>query len=165
MRAIGVDLGSKRIGVALSDSAGKLAVPFEVVHRTSDRARDHRAIAALVDEAEAEIVVVGVPYSLDGSEGPAARRALAEVRVMRRALSVPVETYDERLSTVTAHRSLQEMDVAPATRRKVVDKVAAAVILQAWLDRHAATAPDSVNPAPPQPCTTNDMHDQRGRST
>ncbi|MEI2697994.1 MAG: Holliday junction resolvase RuvX [Microthrixaceae bacterium] len=86
MRAIGVDLGSKRIGVALSDSAGTLAVPFEVVQRSKDRARDHRAIAALAAEAEAEVVVVGVPYSLDGSVGPAARRALAEIRAMRRAL-------------------------------------------------------------------------------
>ena len=156
MRAVGVDLGSKRIGVALSDSAGTLAVPFEVVQRSSDRARDHRAIAALAAEAEAEVVVVGVPYSLDGSVGPAARRALAEVRAMRRALPVPVETYDERLSTVTAHRSLQEMDVDAATRRKVVDKVAAAVILQAWLDHRAATDPDTLQPVPPPPSTTNE---------
>ncbi len=156
MRAIGVDLGSKRIGVALSDSAGTLAVPFEVVQRSSDRARDHRALAELAAEAEAEIVVVGVPYSLDGSVGPAARRALAEIRVLRRALPVPVETYDERLSTVTAHRSLREMDVDAATRRKVVDKVAAAVILQAWLDHRAATDPDTLQPVPPPPSTTNE---------
>lgn len=156
MRAIGVDLGSKRIGVALSDSAGTLAVPFEVVQRSSDRARDHRALAELAAEAEAEIVVVGVPYSLDGSVGPAARRALAEIRVLRRALPVPVETYDERLSTVTAHRSLREMDVDAATRRKVVDKVAAAVILQAWLDHRAATDPDTLQPVPSPPSTTNE---------
>lgn len=156
MRAVGVDLGSKRIGVALSDSAGTLAVPFEVVQRSSDRARDHRAIAALAAEAEAEVVVVGVPYSLDGSVGPAARRALAEVRAMRRALPVPVETYDERLSTVTAHRSLQEMDVDAATRRKVVDKVAAAVILQAWLDHRAAADRDTAQASQPSPSTTNE---------
>ena len=156
MRAIGVDLGSKRIGVALSDSAGTLAVPFEIVQRSKDRARDHRAIAALAAEAEAEVVVVGVPYSLDGSVGPAARRALAEIRAMRRALAVPVETYDERLSTVTAHRSLQEMDVDAATRRKVVDKVAAAVILQAWLDNRSAADPDTVQPALPPPSQNNE---------
>lgn len=160
MRAIGVDLGSKRIGVALSDSAGKLAVPFEVVQRSTDRARDHRAIAELASEAEAEVVVVGVPYSLDGSVGPAARRALVEIRAMRRALPVPVETYDERLSTVTAHRSLQEMDVGPATRRKVVDKVAAAVILQSWLDHRCANAPDIDDPGPHERCTT-DQDDRR----
>ena len=74
MRALGIDLGSKRIGVALSDSAGTVASPFEVVQRSGDRQRDHRRLAELAAEAEAEIVVVGVPYSLDGSVGPAAKR-------------------------------------------------------------------------------------------
>ena len=156
MRALGIDLGSKRIGVALSDSAGTVASPFEVVQRSGDRQRDHRRLAELAAEAEAEIVVVGVPYSLDGSVGPAAKRALAEVRVLQRALPVPVETYDERLSTVTAHRSLQEMDVDAATRRKVVDKVAAAVILQAWLDNRSAADPDTVQPALPPPSQNNE---------
>jgi putative Holliday junction resolvase len=149
MRALGVDLGSKRIGVALSDSDGRVASPFEVVTRSGDRPRDHRRIAELVAEAEAEVVVVGVPYSLDGSVGPAARRALAEVEVLRRALGVPVETYDERLSTVTAHRSLREMHVDAATRRRVVDKVAAAVILQAWLDHRDAVSDRPGAAAPP----------------
>jgi len=142
MRALGIDLGSRRIGVALSDSGGTLASPFEVVERSGDRQRDHRRLAALVDEAEAEIVVVGVPYSMDGSIGPAARRALAEIRVLGRALRVPVETYDERLSTVTALRSLREMNVGAATRRQVVDKIAAAVILQSWLDHRDAVSTD-----------------------
>jgi len=142
MRALGIDLGSRRIGVALSDSGGTLASPFEVVERSGDRQRDHRRLAALVDEAEAEIVVVGVPYSMDGSIGPAARRALSEIRVLGLALRVPVETYDERLSTVTAHRSLREMNVGAATRRQVVDKIAAAVILQSWLDHRDAVSTD-----------------------
>lgn len=148
MRALGVDLGSRRIGVALCDSAGTVASPFEVVERSGDRQRDHRRLAELVAEAEAEVVVVGVPYSMDGSVGPAAKRALAEIRVLRRALPVPVETYDERLSTVTAHRSLREMDVDAATRRRVVDKIAAAVILQAWLDHRSAAPHDHTDAAP-----------------
>jgi len=134
MRAIGVDLGSKRIGIAVCDSAGTLAVPYDTVQRSGDRERDHRRLAELVEEAEAECVVVGMPFSLDGSIGPAARRALAEVRLLRRALGVPVETYDERLSTVTADRSLREMQLGAAARRRMVDSVAASVILQAWLD-------------------------------
>jgi len=154
MRALGVDLGSRRIGVALSDSAGTVASPFEVVERSGDRQRDHRRLADLVDETEAEIVVVGVPYSMDGSVGPAARRALAEIRVLGRALRVPVETYDERLSTVTAHRSLREMNVGAVTRRRVVDKIAAAVILQSWLDHRDAVTrddrPDSDLPTDPR---------------
>lgn len=148
MRALGIDLGTKRIGVALSDSDGSVAVPYEVVLRTSDRARDHRRLAELVAEAEAEVVVVGMPYSMDGSAGPAARRAAAEVRLLERALPVPVETYDERLSTVTAHRSLQEMNVDATTRRRVVDKVAAAVILQSWLDHRAASDQDPADGRP-----------------
>ena len=137
MRAVGIGLGSRRIGVALSDSAGTMALPYEVVERSGDRRRDHRRLAALVAEAEAEVVVVGVPYSLDGSIGPTARRYLAETDELRATLGVPVETYDERLTTVTAERSLREAQVPGPARRKVVDKVAAAVMLQAWLDRRA----------------------------
>ena len=80
-------------------------------------------------------MIVGLPLSLDGSRGPAAKRILAELRHLERALSVPVETYDERLTTVTAERSLRELDMKAPARRKVVDKIAAAVILQGWLDR------------------------------
>lgn len=130
-----MDLGTRRIGVALSDSEGTLALPYEVLTRTRDRAGDHRRLAELVREAEAEVVVVGLPLSLDGSIGPAARRALAEVEELRRALGVPVETYDERLTTVSAERALREMNMNAQARRKVVDKVAASVILQGWLDQ------------------------------
>lgn len=145
MRALGIDLGSKRIGVALCDSAGTVAVPYEVVQRTKDRARDHRRLVELAAEAEVECVVVGMPYSLDGSEGPAARRARAEVEVLRRVMPVPIETYDERLSTVTADRSLREMQLGASARRRMVDSVAASVILQSWLDhrRSGADATDS----------------------
>jgi putative Holliday junction resolvase len=136
MRAIGIDLGSKRIGVAVS--AGSLATPYEVVQRSNDRARDHRRIRELVEEAEAEVVVVGVPYLLDGTVGPAAAAAVAEADELACSVGVPVETYDERLTTVTADRSLLEMNMKADARRRVVDKVAAAVILQSWLDhRHA----------------------------
>ena len=151
MRALGIDLGSKRIGVALSDSAGTLAVPYEVVHRSGQWEQDHRAIAALAEEAEVEVVVVGLPFSLDGSLGRAARRTLLEVRKLEAALPVPVETYDERLSTVTAHRSLDEMNMGGGARRRVVDKVAAAVILQAWLDRRAEQRSTIADPNPVAP--------------
>jgi putative Holliday junction resolvase len=132
VRAIGIDLGSKRIGVALS--SGTLATPYEVVARSGDRRRDHQRIAELADEAGAELVVVGVPLSLDGTVGPAARRALDEVDQLAEVVGRPVETWDERLSTVTAERSLIAQDLRAPARRRVVDKVAAAVILQSWLD-------------------------------
>jgi len=134
MRALGLDLGSKRIGVAISDSRGSLATPIEVLKRVGDRKREHRTIADLVEEWEAEIVVVGMPYSLDGSMGPAAKLCLSESKALGDALTVPVVTYDERLSTVTAERSLKEQNMLGDARRRVIDKVAASVILQAWLD-------------------------------
>ncbi|MBN2621910.1 MAG: Holliday junction resolvase RuvX [Acidimicrobiales bacterium] len=133
-RAVALDIGTRRIGVALSDSAGTVATPYEVVQRSGDRARDHRRIAVLVDEAGADVVVVGLPLSLDGSLGPAARAILAEVDELRAALDVEVVTWDERLSTVEAERSLRTMGVKKGDRRRVVDQVAATVILQSWLD-------------------------------
>ena len=138
MRALGLDLGSKRIGVAVSDSDGRLATPIEVVHRSGNRQAEHRALADLAEEWEVEAVVVGIPYSLDGSIGPMAQVMAAEAaelaRVLGARLGVPVETYDERLTTVTAERTLSEQDLRAPQRRKVVDMVAAAVMLQGWLD-------------------------------
>lgn len=153
MRALGLDLGSRRIGVALCDSAGTTAVPLDTVERCGDRPREHRRIAELVEEAEAEVVVVGLPLSLDGSEGPAARRTRREVRELARALPVDVETYDERLSTVTAERSLQEAGVSGPKRRDVVDRIAASVILQGWLDsrRDDEAVPGAVTGDPGRP--------------
>jgi putative Holliday junction resolvase len=131
---IGLDPGSKRIGVAVSDDERRVATPIEVLARSGDAARDHRAIAALVAEWEANLVVVGLPLSLSGARGRAAQDVLAEVESLRATLPVPVETYDERLTTVTAERSLVEQRMRAEARRQVVDKVAAAVLLQAWLD-------------------------------
>jgi putative Holliday junction resolvase len=137
VRALGIDLGEVRVGVAVSDSDGRVATPIEVLIRSGDRQRDHRSIAELVEEWEAELVVVGVPYSLDGTVGPAAQRMLEEIRELGDALSVRVETYDERLSTVTAERNLMEQNLDARKRRAVVDMVAASVILQGWLDAQA----------------------------
>jgi len=137
VRALGLDLGSKRVGVAVSDDDGRVATPVEVLQRTGDRKADHRAISVLVEEWEATVVVVGIPYSLDGTLGPMGRLMTAEAGDLAALLSVPVETYDERLTTVTAERSLREQDVRGPDRRKVVDMVAAAVILQSWLDGRA----------------------------
>jgi putative Holliday junction resolvase len=138
VRAVGIDLGEKRIGVALSDSDGRMALPYDTVLRSGDRPREHRELAALVEEAEAEVVVVGMPYSLDGSEGPAAGRTRKEVQQLARSINVPIETYDERFTTVTANHALQGADIDGRRRRKVVDKTAAAVMLQAWLDSRRA---------------------------
>ena len=120
--------------MAVSDPSGAMASPYVVLHRTGDRGRDHRAVADLVAEVEAERVVVGLPLSLNGRTGPAARQVLDEVEQLRAALPVPVECHDERLSTVTAERTLREAGTKAGARRAVIDKVAAAVLLQSWLD-------------------------------
>jgi putative Holliday junction resolvase len=140
VRALGIDLGAKRIGVALSDSAGALATPYEVVPRSGDRARDHRRIAALAEEAGAEVLVVGLPRSLDGTDGPAAIAARAEAAELAAATGLTVELWDERLTTVTADRDLMALEMKAPARRKVIDKVAASVMLQAWLDHRRLTA-------------------------
>jgi len=137
VRALGLDLGSMRVGVAVSDSDGRVATPVEVLQRTGDRKADHRAVSALVEEWEAAVVVVGIPYSLDGTLGPMGRSMAAEAADLAAFLPIPVETYDERLTTVTAERSLREQDVRGPDRGRVVDMVAAAVMLQAWLDGRA----------------------------
>jgi len=142
MRALGLDLGSKRIGVAVSDRSGTIASPLTVIERSSSRRRDHDRIAELVGDEEAELIVVGLPRSLSGADGPAAKGARAEADVLASVAGVPVETWDERFSTVTAERALRLGGVRGPARRQVVDKVAAAVILQSWLDaRRAGSRP------------------------
>lgn len=143
VRALGIDLGSKRIGVAVSDRSGTIASPLTVVARTGDVSRDHQRLHDLVIEEEAEVVVVGLPLSLDGSLGPAARGAMDEADVLATVVGVPVETFDERLTTVTADRALMQAKMRAQARRRVVDKVAAAVMLQAWLDRRRTIADDA----------------------
>ena len=146
-RVLGVDLGARRIGLALSDPLGVLAGPLAVLERTGDRAADHAAILRAATENEAGRIVVGVPLSLaTGRPGPAAQATLgevAELAALAAALDppVPVETYDERLTTVTAQRSLAAGGVRAKDRRSLVDKVAAAVMLQAWLDGHPRSGP------------------------
>ena len=138
-RVVGVDLGTKRVGVAVSDPGGVLASPYEVLERTGDRDRDRQRLKAIVDEVEAVLDVVGLPLSMDGSIGRAATAALDEADKLGEVLApVPVETFDERLTTVSADRSMMQRKMNAQARRKVVDKVAAAVMLQAWLDSREA---------------------------
>lgn len=137
IRAIGIDLGSKRIGVAVSDLSGTIAGPLTVVKRSGSEKRDHQELKRLVIEEEAEIVVVGLPLTLAGEIGRAAEAAIAESKRLATVLDVPVVTFDERLTTVSAERTLLEANMNAQARRRVVDKVAAAVMLQSWLDERA----------------------------
>ncbi|MBA2283502.1 MAG: Holliday junction resolvase RuvX [Acidimicrobiia bacterium] len=133
-RALALDLGTRRIGVAVSDAGGVLATPRTTVMRSRDRTRDHATIAALVAEEEAAVVVVGLPLSLDGGIGPAAAATLEEVEQLAAVLPVPVVTHDERFTTVTAHDQLRAAGLDGRRRAAVVDQQAAAVLLQSWLD-------------------------------
>ncbi len=134
MRSVGVDLGSKRIGIAVSDSSGTIASPLLVIARGSSHSQDHKKIQEIINEYEAECVVVGMPLTLTGAVGPAARLAIDEIKEMTKSLTVPVHSHDERLTTKTANESMIEANMNAQARRKVVDKIAAAVMLQGWLD-------------------------------
>jgi putative Holliday junction resolvase len=133
-RALGLDLGSHRIGVAISDDRRAVATPLEVVG-ARDRAAADRRIGEIIDEWEPTVVVVGIPLQLDGGRGVAVRRTMKVFDRLRATFSLPFVTYDERLTTVTAHRSLDEQNVRSRDRREMVDMVAAQVILQGWMDK------------------------------
>jgi putative Holliday junction resolvase len=141
-RVLGVDLGSVRIGLALSDPTRTLASPHSVLARGRTRVDDHRAIVALARDNDVTVIVVGLPLSLSGGRGPAARSAAHEIDELRAAAApdIDVVAHDERLTTITAERSLAEAGVRGADRTAIVDKVAAAVMLQAWLESPAARA-------------------------
>lgn len=143
-RVLGIDLGSVRIGIALSDPARTIASPHAVLLRSKDHATDHRAVLDLVREEEVTAIVVGLPLSLSGKTGPAAKAAEIEIEELRTVVGegVKVVAHDERLTTIEAERSLGNARMSRSQRRAVVDKVAAAVMLQSWLDR---------SPIAPQP--------------
>ncbi len=135
MRALGLDLGTKRIGLATSDISGLIATPHSTLNRSSSVRRDHENIARIVESEEVEIVVVGLPIRMNGELGPAAEAANREAAKLGTVLRVPVIMFDERMTTVAADRALKEANISASRRREFVDRVAAAVMLQTWLDR------------------------------
>ncbi|HEY3810615.1 MAG TPA: Holliday junction resolvase RuvX [Acidimicrobiales bacterium] len=139
-RVVGIDLGSRRIGVAVTDSAQLVATAASVVRRSGNRVADHRALAQLVADYEAVGVVAGLPVSLSGHIGPAAAAALDEVEELRGALPVEVETVDERLTTQAAARGLRAVGRRARQQRPVIDQAAATVLLQTWVERRRQAA-------------------------
>lgn len=134
MRVLGLDIGSKRIGVAVSDELGLTAQGVRTIVR-KDLESDLEQITGLVRYYSVQEIVVGVPYNMDGSEGPSALAVREIMDLIAARVNVPVREWDERLSTVAAERALLEADLSRAKRRKVIDKVAAVLILQGYLDR------------------------------
>lgn len=140
-RRIGIDVGTVRIGVASSDPDGILATPVETVARDKrDRTGKHvRRLAALVEEYEAVEVVVGLPRTLGDRAGASANDAVdVAEQLARRIAPTPVRLADERLTTVSAQRSLREAGVRARRQKAVIDQVAAVGILQGWLDQRRA---------------------------
>ena len=133
-RVIGIDLGARRVGVALTDELRLTAQPHAMIPRRGGQ-RDLDAIAELVRAHGAGRVVLGLPLSPEGEHGRAAKSVEAFAERLRAALDVPVELCDESFSTVEAEEVLLAADLSRARRREVVDKVAAAIILRRWLDR------------------------------
>jgi putative Holliday junction resolvase len=133
MRILALDIGARRVGVAVSDPLGWTAQGLPTLARESD-AQLIGALRGLVRELGVERVVIGLPKNMNGSLGPQARKALAFADALRAALALPVETWDERLTTVAARRSMAEGGLARRKRRGAVDRVAAQLILQGFLD-------------------------------
>lgn len=131
-RALGVDLGTRRIGVAISDTKGTIATPYAVLERTSDD-NDAKAISEIAGLENAKQVVLGYPIMLDGSRGYAAMVTEAFAEKLK-AAGVKVKLWDERLTTAEAEKALKGRGMKGKARRAVVDKVAAAVLLQSFLD-------------------------------
>jgi putative Holliday junction resolvase len=134
MRILALDLGERRIGVAISDPLGWTAQAHSVITRRRPAA-DLAAVAGLVRESAAARVVVGLPRRLDGSEGPAAVKAKEFAGELAKLIPVPVELFDERLTTAEAEGLLLAGDLSRRRRRQVIDKVAAALILDGYLRR------------------------------
>ncbi len=134
MRILALDLGDKRIGVAVSQLGGALALPDGVITRRS-WSQVIAEIRARLDAVQADRIVVGLPLRMDGTEGPAAAAARKFVQRLQAVVSVPVDVQDERLSTAEAERSLIAADMRRRRRRAVRDAVAAAIMLQTYLDR------------------------------
>lgn len=133
-RLMGIDLGTKTIGIALSDVNWTIATPLETIRRVKFTP-DVAALLALADRHGAGALVMGLPKNLDGTEGPRAQSTRAFVRNLLPRTALPIAFWDERLSTAAVTRTLMEADASRARRAELVDKMAAAYILQGALDR------------------------------
>jgi putative holliday junction resolvase len=133
MRILGLDHGTKRIGVAVSDELKMIAQPLEFV-LAEPFAKFLERLKEIIREKEVEMILVGMPRNMDGSYGPAALKVQEFVSVLKDALTIPIKTWDERLTSAQANRFLIEGEVRREKRKEKVDKTAAAILLQSYLD-------------------------------
>lgn len=134
MRLMGLDYGDRRIGVALSDEMGWTAQGYDVIERRRNPEEDMEKIRRIVQAEGVTGIVVGLPKNMNGTVGPRGEICIAFADTLRDILQLPVHLWDERLTTVSAERTLLEADVSRKKRKLVIDKMAAAIILQGFLD-------------------------------
>ncbi|MFD0048225.1 Holliday junction resolvase RuvX [Actinomycetes bacterium NPDC127524] len=140
MRTMGLDLGSKTIGVAVSDAMGWTAQGIETVKIDADQRNfGIKRLGEIIKEHEVSKIVVGLPKNMNGTEGPRAEASQEFSKLLEKKFKLPVFLWDERLTTMAAERVLLEADVSRSKRKKVIDKMAAVMILQGFLDRQANT--------------------------
>jgi putative holliday junction resolvase len=136
MRVLGIDHGTKRIGLAISDELGMIAQPLEFV--PAEPFADFLVrLKQLIQEKQVELLLVGMPRNMDGSYGPAALKVQEFVTVLKDSVAIPIKTWDERLTSAQANRFLIQADVRRDKRKEKVDKTAAAILLQSYLDSFA----------------------------
>ncbi|MHB0999311.1 MAG: Holliday junction resolvase RuvX [Armatimonadota bacterium] len=145
MRYMGLDVGDKTIGVAISDELGFSANPIKIIQRIGSLRKEIGEIRQLTEEYGVELIVVGMPFMMDGTVGVQAEKVIEFIEELKRRQRVPVDTWDERLSTAEVERMLIASDQSRSKRKQVVDMLAAAVILQGYMDRHRAVTPTTDN--------------------
>jgi len=134
MRILGLDIGSKTIGIAISDELGLTAQGLKTMKRTS-MPNDLIEIQSIIEQFKVEKIVAGLPINMDGTLGRQAEIITQWIKELKKIIKLPVVTWDERLSTVEASRTLLEADLSRKKRKKVIDKLAAVLILQGYLDQ------------------------------
>ncbi|NTW04838.1 MAG: Holliday junction resolvase RuvX [Peptococcaceae bacterium] len=137
MRIMGLDLGDKTIGIAVSDPMGWTAQSVEVIRRGEGRKKEVARLGELIKHYEVEMILLGLPKNMNGTLGERGHKSLEYSEFIKKKFNLPVEMWDERLSTVSAERILLEADMSRGKRKKIIDKMAAAVILQGYLDFRA----------------------------
>lgn len=134
MRILGLDVGQKTIGVAISDPLGFTAQGITTIRRTK-KVEDVKAVKEICDNYNVEKIIVGLPKNMNGSIGFAGEKIMEFSELLKEEIKIDLEFWDERLTTVAAHRAMLEADLSRSKRKKIVDKIAATYILQGYLDR------------------------------
>ena len=136
MRVLAIDHGTKRMGIAVSDPSGMIALPLEFIPAEPFNPFLDR-LKQLIQEKEVELILIGMPRNMDGSYGPAAAKVQEFVAVLKETIAVPIKTWDERLTSTQAHRLLVQADMKRKDRKERVDAAAAAILLQSFLDNRS----------------------------